>query len=158
MKKAVFLFFLILYQLNAQWEYKVNTIEKSIEAIGKIQFNIKLKDTINFNLSKSRRLGLDFAIQGKYFNSEEEYYVLFEISDLKIKVLRSITEKNRLRIFEFKDLISKEKYELEDFLNILKKGEYCVLTIRSSTRVIQGYNQLIGSGMAINSVLKGNYP
>lgn len=158
MKKTAFIFFLILHQVNAQWEYKVNASEKSIEATGKIQFNIKLKDTINFNLSKSRRLGLDFAIQGEYFKSEEEYYVLFEISDLKIKVLRSTTEKNRLRIFEVKDLISKEKYELEDFLNILKKGEYCVLTIRSRTRVIQGYNQLIGSGMAINSVLKASIP
>jgi hypothetical protein len=157
-KKIVFLFFLILSQANAQWEYKVNNTEKTIEAIGGLQFNTQFQDTIILNLSKSRKLGLDFSIQGKYFKSEEEYYVLFEISDRKIKVLRSINERNRFRIFEVKDLISKEKYELEDFLKILKKGEECILTIRSNTRVIQGYNQLTGSGTAINNVLKSSIP
>ena len=149
---------MILGQVNAQGEYKVNSTEKSIEAIGKIKFNIQLKDGITLNLSKSRRLGLDFSIKGKYFKSEEEYYVLFDISDRKIKASNSIIEKNRFRIFEVKDLVSSEKYELEDFLNILKKGEKCILTIRSSNRVIQGYNQLTGSGMAINNVLKARIP
>ncbi|OUW34399.1 MAG: hypothetical protein CBD39_03780 [Flavobacteriaceae bacterium TMED179] len=149
---------MILGQANAQWEFKVNSIEKSIEAIGKIKFNIQLKDSIILNLSKSRRLGLDFSIKGKYFKPEEEYYVLFEILDRKIKASNSITEKNSFRIFEVKDLISSEKYELEDFLNILKKGKKCIITIRSSTRVIQGYNILTGSGMAINSVLKAGIP
>ena len=158
MKKIVFLFFLTLGQANAQWDYRVNNTEKTIEAIGGLQFNTQFQDTIILNLSKSRKLGLDFSIQGKYFKSEEEYYVLFEISDRKIKVLRSINERNRFRIFEVKDLISKEKYELEDFLKILKEGEECVLTIRSNTRVIQGYNQLTGSGTAINNVLKSSIP
>ena len=158
MKKIVFLFFLTLSQANAQWEYKVNNTEKTIEAIGGLQFNTQFQDTIILNLSKSRKLGLDFSIQGEYFKSGEKYYVLFEISDRKIKVLRSINERNRFRIFEVKDLISKEKYELEDFLKILEKGDECVLTIRSNTRVIQGYNQLTGSGTAINNVLKSSIP
>ena len=157
-KLFIFLFFLTLSQANAQWEYKVNNTEKTIEAIGGLQFKTQFQDTIILNLSKSRKLGLDFSIQGKYFKSGEKYYVLFEISDRKIKVLRSINERNRFRIFEVKDLISKEKYELEDFLKILKEGEECVLTIRSNTRVIQGYNQLTGSGTAINNILKSSIP
>ncbi len=158
MKKTTFLFFLILGQLNAQWEYKVNNTKKSIEAIGKLEFNIQLQDTIVFNLSKSRALDIDFSIQGNYFKSEKEYYVLFEISERKIKVLHSIIENNNYRILEVVDLVNKEKYELEDFLKILKRGEECVLTIRSNDRVIQGYNQLNGSGMVINSVLNGKIP
>ena len=110
------------------------------------------------NLSNSRRLGLDFSIQGKYFKSEEKYYVLFEISGRKIKVLRSIIENNNYRIFELKDLISNEKFELEDFLKILKRADECFITIRSNNRVIQGYNQLYGSATAINNVISGKRP
>ena len=142
MKKIVFLFFLTLSQANAQWEYKVNNTEKTIEAIGGLEFKTQFQDTIILNLSKSRKLGLDFSIQGEYFKSGEKYYVLFEISDRKIKVLRSINERNRFRIFEVKDLISKERYELEDFLKILKKGEECVLTIRS---ILELFKDIINS-------------
>tara|TARA_B110000444_G_C18618462_1_gene490998 strand:+ start:132 stop:608 length:477 start_codon:yes stop_codon:yes gene_type:complete len=158
LKKIGIIFFLTISQGYCQWEYNTNATEKSIEASGSIQFNIQLEDTMVLNLSKSRRLGLDFSIRSDFFKSGEEYYVLFEISDRKIKVLRSITEKNRFRIFEVKDLVSKEKYDLEDFLKILKRGEECVLTIRSSTQVIQGYNQLTGIGTAINNILKGRIP
>lgn len=158
MKKIIFLFFLTLSQANAQWEYKVNNTEKTIEAIGGLQFKTQFQDTIILNLSKSRKLGLDFSIQGKYFKSEEKYYVLFEISGRKIKVLRSIIENNNYRIFELKDLISNEKFELEDFLKILKRADECIITIRSNNRVIQGYNQLYGSATAINNVISGRRP
>ena len=60
-KKIVFLFFLILSQANAQWEYKVNISEKTIEAIGDLQFNTQFQDTIILNLSKSRKLLKSYA-------------------------------------------------------------------------------------------------
>ena len=158
MKQIGIIFLLIASQGFCQWEYNINDAKKSIEAIGKIEFNVRLQDTIAMKLSNSRRLGLDFSIQGKYFKSEEKYYVLFEISGRKIKVLRSIIENNNYRIFELKDLISNEKFELEDFLKILKRADECFITIRSNNRVIQGYNQLYGSATAINSVISWRKP
>ena len=158
MKQIGIIFLLIVSQGFCQWEYNINDAKKSIEAIGKIKFNVQLQDSIAMNLSNSRRLGLDFSIQGKYFKSEEKYYVLFEISGRKIKVLRSIIENNNYRIFELKDLISNEKFELEDFLKILKRADECYITIRSNNRVIQGYNQLYGSTTAINNVISGIRP
>ena len=158
MKQIGIIFLLIVSKGFCQWEYNINDAKKSIEAIGKIEFNVQLQDSITMNLSNSRRLGLDFSIQGKYFKSEEKYYVLFEISGRKIKVLHSIIENNNYRIFELKDLISNEKFELEDFLKILKRADECFITIRSNNRVIQGYNQLYGSATAINSVISWRKP
>jgi hypothetical protein len=158
LKQIGIIFLLVVSQGFGQWEYNMNDAKKSVEAIGKIKFNVQLQDTIIMNLSNSRRLGLDFSIQGKYFKSEEKYYVLFEISGRKIKVLRSIIENNNYRIFELKDLISNEKFELEDFLKILKRADECFITIRSNNRVIQGNNQLYGSATVINNVISGRRP
>ena len=158
MKRIALFLFLICSLAHAQWKYQSNDNKKAIEAVGEIKFNRVLNDTLTFNLSKSRKLGLDFSILGNYFKPEGEYYVLFEISAQKIKVIQSIVEQNRYRIVEVKDLVSNEKFELEDFLKILKRGEDCVLTIRTNSQVIQGYNQLIGSGSVINSVLNGQIP
>ena len=119
MKQIGIIFLLIVSKGFCQWGYNINDAKKSIEAIGKIEFNVQLQDTIAMNLSNSRRLGLDFSIQGKYFKSEEKYYVLFEISDRKIKVLSSISEKGKLRILKLKDLVRREEYEIQDFLKIL---------------------------------------
>jgi len=58
-----------------------------------------------------------------------------------------------LRILQLEDLVSNEKYEVEDFLKILKRGKDCTLTLRSEDRVIQGYNSLSGITLAINSIL-----
>ena len=71
MKQIGIIFLLIVSQGFCQWEYNINDAKKSIEAIGKIEFNVRLQDTIAMKLSNSRRLGLDFSIQGKYFKSEE---------------------------------------------------------------------------------------
>ena len=158
MKKPLLFLLLILNQGYAQWQFKVNKNEKKINAIGEVKFSIYTPDTIVLNLSKSRKLGLDFALEGGYFKTTEKYYILFEISDRKIKVLSSIREKGRLRILKFKDLINREEYNIEDFLKILKRGSECVLTISNSSRVIQGFNKLRGSANAINSVLRGTYP
>ena len=154
-----FLFFLVvLNQSMAQWEFKVNKEENEINAIGRVRFNVYTPDTIVLNLSKSRRLGIDFAIKGDYFKALKKYYVLFEISDRKIKVLSSISKNGKLRILKFKDLVRREEYEIQDFLEILKRGSECILTINSGSHVIQGINKLSGSTKAINSVLNGNYP
>jgi hypothetical protein len=103
-------------------------------------------------------LGLDFALEGDYFKKSKKYYVLFEIDERKIKVLSSVIEKGKLRVSKFIDLVSREEYEVQDFLKTLKRGAECVLTINSGLSVIQGYNKLIGSENAINSVLRSNYP
>ena len=81
--------------------------------------------------------------------------LLLEIADRKIKVKRSLVLNKQLRILELEDLISNEKYEVQEFLKILKRGEACTLTIRAEHQVIQGYNSLSGSVSAINSVLNG---
>ncbi len=157
MKNSFLFFLLVLNQSMAQWEFKVNRGENEINAIGQVKFSVPL-DTILLNLSKSRRLGIDFAIEGGYFKALKKYYVLFEISDRKIKVLSSISEKGKLRILKLKDLVRREEYEIQDFLKILKRGSECILTINSGSQVIQGINKLSGSTKAINSVLTGNYP
>ena len=52
-----------------------------------------------------------------------------------------------------KDLVTSEKYELEDFLKILKSGKSLNLTVRLKNRVIQGFNDLNSSFSPINSVI-----
>ena len=158
MKNSFLFFLLLLNQSMAQWEFKVNKEENEINAIGEVKFSVYPADKIVLNLSKSRRLGIDFAIEGAYFKALEKYYVLFEISDRKIKVLSSISEKGKLRILKLKDLVRREDYEIQDFLKILKRGSECILTINSGSQVIQGINKLNGSAKAVNSVLTGNYP
>jgi predicted transcriptional regulator len=158
MKNSFLFFLLVLNQSFAQWEFKVNKEKNEINAIGQVKFSVYIPDTILLNLSKSRRLGIDFAIKGDYFRALKKYYVLFEISDRKIKVLSSISEKGKLRILKLKDLVRREEYEIQDFLKILKRGSECILTINSGSQVIQGINKLSGSAKAINSVLTGNYP
>ena len=88
---------------------------------------------------------------------QEKCYVLFEIGERKIKILSSIKEKGKLRILKLKDLKSKQEYEIEDFLKVLKRGSECIMTINSGVKVIQGFNELNGSEVAINKVLRGNY-
>ena len=95
----------------SQWEYRVNNSNKSIEAVGSVQFNFKIQDTITLSLSKSRKLGLDFSIQANLFQRDQKYYVLLEIADRKIKVKNSLVLNKQLRILELEDLISNEKYE-----------------------------------------------
>ena len=56
-----------------------------------------------------------------------------------------------------KDLITSEKYELEDFLKILKSGKSLTLTVRLKDRVIQGFNDLNSSFSPINSVIGDNF-
>ena len=158
MKNSFLFFLLVLNQSFAQWEFKVNKEKNEINAIGQVKFSVYIPDTILLNLSKSRRLGIDFVIKGGYFKALKKYYVLFEISDRKIKVLSSISEKGKLRILKLKDLVRREEYEIQDFLKILKRGSECILTINSGSQVIQGINKLSGSAKAINSVLTGNYP
>ncbi|HCQ24788.1 MAG TPA: hypothetical protein DIT52_06200 [Flavobacteriaceae bacterium] len=139
----------------SQWEYRVNNAKKSIEAIGSVEFDFEVRDTVTLYLSKSRKLGLDFSIQANLFKRNQKYYVLLEIADRKIKVKRSLVLNKQLRILELEDLISNEKYEVEEFLKILKRGDACTLTIRAEHQVIQGYNSLSGSVSAINNVLNG---
>lgn len=158
MKNSFLFFLLVLNQTFAQWEFKVNKEKNEINAIGRVKFSAYPLDTMLLNLSKSRRLGIDFAIEGGYFKALKKYYVLFEISDRKIKVLSSISKKGKLRILKLKDLVRREEYEIQDFLKILKRGSECILTINSGSQVIQGINKLSGSAKAINSVLTGNYP
>jgi hypothetical protein len=158
MKTPLLFFLLILNQTFAQWEIKINKNEKKISAIGEVVFSVHTHDSIVLNVSKSKLLGLDFALEGDYFKKSKKYYVLFEIDGRKIKVLSSVIEKGKLRVSKFIDLVSREKYEVQDFLKTLKRGAECVLTIKSDSSVIQGCNKLIGSENAINSVLRSNYP
>lgn len=153
--KLAFILLLFVSKGVSQWEYRVNNSNKSIEAVGSVQFNFDIQDTITISLSKSRKLGLDFSLQANLFQRNQKYYVLLEIADLKIKVKRSLVLNKQLRILELEDLISNEKYEVQEFLKILKRGEACTLTIRAEHQVIQGYNSLSGSVSAINSVLNG---
>lgn len=153
--KLAFILLLFVSKGVSQWEYRVNNANKSIEAVGSVQFNFDIQDTITLSLSKSRKLGLDFSIQGNLFQRDQKYYVLIEIADRKIKVKNSLVLNKQLRILELEDLISNEKYEVEEFLKILKRGESCTLTLRAKGRVIQGYNSLSGCTSAINSVLSG---
>ncbi|MBL6692363.1 MAG: hypothetical protein ISQ45_00415 [Flavobacteriaceae bacterium] len=153
--KLAFILLLFVSKGVSQWEYRVNNSNKSIEAVGSVQFNFDIQDTITISLTKSRKLGLDFSLQANLFQRNQKYYVLLEIADRKIKVKRSLVLNKQLRILELEDLISNEKYEVQEFLKILKRGEACTLTIRAEHQVIQGYNSLSGSVSAINSVLNG---
>lgn len=142
----------------AQWDFRLNQSEKKLSAIGLFKFNMSEYDTISLNISKSRKLGIDLAIEGDFFNISEHYFVLFEIDDRKIKIISSIKEKGKLRLLKLKDLKSKQEFEILDFLKVLKRGSECILTINSGFKVIQGINMLIGSEDSINRVLRGNYP
>jgi hypothetical protein len=88
MKTPLLFFLLILNQTFAQWEIKINKNEKKISAIGEVMFSDHTLDSIVLNVSKSKLLGLDFALEGDYFKKSKKYYVLFEIDERKIKVLR----------------------------------------------------------------------
>jgi hypothetical protein len=114
-------------------------------------------DTILLNISKSRKLGIDLAIEGDFFNTSGHYFALFEIDDRKIKIISSLKEKGKLRLLKLKDLKSRQEFEIIDFLKVLKRGSECILTISSGFKVIQGINMLIGSEDSINRVLRGNY-
>lgn len=159
MKKIITIF--VFFSLNltyAQWDFKLNQSEKKISAIGVFKFNVPKYDTISLTLSKSRKLGTDLAIEGDFFNTADTYFVLFEIDERKIKIISSIKEKGKLRLLKLKDLKSRQEFETLDFLKVLKRGSECVLTISSGSKVIQGFNKLIGSEDSINRVLRGNYP
>lgn len=142
----------------AQWDFTLNQSEKILSAIGVFKFNLSEYDTISLNLSKSRKLGIDLAIEGDFFNTSEHYFVLFEIDNRKIKMISSLKEKGKLRLLKFKDIKSKQEFEIIDFLKVIKGGSECILTISSGFKVIQGVNKLIGSEDSINRVLLGNYP
>ena len=142
----------------AQWDFRLNQSEKKLSAIGLFKFNMSEYDTISLNISKSRKLGIDLAIEGDFFNISEHYFVLFEIDDRKIKIISSLKEKGKLRLLKLKDLKSKQEFEILDFLKVLKRGSECILTINSGFKVIQGINMLIGSEDSINRVLRGDYP
>lgn len=142
----------------AQWDFTLNHSEKILSAIGVFKFNLSEYDTISLNLSKSRKLGIDLAIEGDFFNTSEHYFVLFEIDNRKIKMISSLKEKGKLRLLKLKDIKSKQEFEIIDFLKVIKGGSECILTISSGFKVIQGFNKLIGSEDSINRVLLGNYP
>lgn len=141
----------------AQWDFTLNQSEKILSAIGVFKFNLSEYDTISLNLSKSRKLGIDLAIEGDFFNTSEHYFVLFEIDNRKIKMISSLKEKGKLRLLKLKDIKSKQEFEIIDFLKVIKGGSECILTISSGFKVIQGFNKLIGSEDSINRVLIGNY-
>ena len=142
----------------AQWDFTLNQSEKILSAIGVFKFNLSEYDTISLNLSKSRKLGIDLAIEGDFFNTSEHYFVLFEIDNRKIKMISSLKEKGKLRLLKLKDIKSKQEFEIIDFLKVIKGGSECILTISSGFKVILGFNKLIGSEDSINRVLLGNYP
>ena len=141
----------------AQWDFRLNQSEKKLSAIGLFKFNMSEHDSIALNISKSRKLGIDLAIEGDFFNTSGHYFVLFEIDDRKIKIISSLKEKGKLRLLKLKDLKSRQEFEIIDFLKVLKRGSECILTISSGFKVIQGINMLIGSEDSINRVLRGNY-
>ena len=152
MKKLIILF---LFSINAfsQWDYSINSSKRMSKAIGQIEFNYKKQDSLSLVLSNSRKLGLDLSLTGNIFDKNQKIYILFEISDRKFKPSNSSIENENYRIFEMKDLVTSEKYELEDFLKILKLGKSLTLTIRLKDRVIQGLNDLNSSISPINSVI-----
>lgn len=159
MKKIIIIFASFCLNLTyAQWNFTLNQSEKKLSAIGVFKFNVSKYDSISLNLSKSRKLEIDLAIEGDFFNTSGHYFVLFEIDDRKIKIISSLKEKGKLRLLKLKDLKSKEEFEILDFLKVLKRGSECILTISSGFKVIQGFNKLTGSEDSINKVLRGNYP
>ena len=153
MKKLTILFLFFSINAFSQWEYSINSSKRISKAIGQIEFNYKKQDSLSLVLSNSRKLGLDLSLKGNVFREEQEYYILFEISERKFKPSNSTIENEKYRIFEMKDLVTSEKYELEDFLKILKLGKSLTLTIRLKDRVIQGFNDLNSSISPINSVI-----
>ena len=150
-----FLFFTI--NVHSQWEYTINSSKSISEAIGQIEFTYTKQDTLSLVLSNSKKLGLDLSLKGNVFHEDQEYYILFEISERKFKPSNSTIENEKYRIFEMKDLITSEKYELEDFLEILKSGKLLTLTVRLKDRVIQGFNDLNSSFSPINSVISDRF-
>ena len=95
----------------AQWDFTLNQSEKILSAIGVFKFNLSEYDTISLNLSKSRKLGIDLAIEGDFFNTSEHYFVLFEIDNRKIKMISSLKEKGKLRLLKLKDIKSKQEFD-----------------------------------------------
>ena len=157
MKKIIALFLFLTINAHSQWEYTINSSKRISKAIGQIEFTYKKQDTLSLVLSNSRKLGLDLSLKGNVFREEQEYYILFEISERKFKPSNSTIENEKYRIFEMKDLITSEKYELEDFLEILKSGNSLTLTVRLKDRVIQGFNDLNSSFSPINSVISDRF-
>lgn len=153
MKKIIALFLFLTINAHSQWEYTINSSKRISKAIGQIEFNYKKQDSLSLVLSNSRKLGLDLSLTGNIFDKNQKIYILFEISDRKFKPSNSSIENENYRIFEMKDLVTSEKYELEDFLKILKLGKSLILTIRLKDRVIQGFNELNSSISPINSVI-----
>ena len=153
MKTLTILFLFFSINAFSQWEYSINSSKRISKAIGQIEFNYKKQDSLSLVLSNSKKLGLDLSLRGNLFHEDQEYYILFEISDRKFKPSNSSIENENYRIFEMKDLVTSEKYELEDFLKILKLGRSLTLTIRLKDRVIQGFNELNSSISPINSVI-----
>ena len=147
-----------LNNIYSQWEYVFNKSEKKIEAVGKVIFNETYKDSLILKLSKSRDLELSFSIEGDLFKEKEIYYVVLDISERKFKASKSKVEAGKYEIYEIKDMVNSERFELEDFLKIFKMGEYLVLTIRNNLKVIQGVNKLNGSSGAINRVIANRFP
>ena len=157
MKKFITLFLFITINAYSQWDYTINSSKRISKATGQIEFAYKNQDTLSLVLSNSRKLGLDLSLKGNVFREEQEYYILFEISERKFKPSNSTIENEKYRIFEMKDLITSEKYELEDFLKILKSGKSLTLTVRLKDRVIQGFNDLNSSFSPINSVISDRF-
>ena len=157
MKKIIAIFLFLTINAHSQWEYTINSSKRISKAIGQIEFTYKKQDTLSLVLSNSRKLGLDLSLKGNVFREEQEYYILFEISERKFKPSISTIENENYRIFEMKDLITSEKYELEDFLKILKSGKSLTLTVRLKDRVIQGFNDLNSSFSPINSVISDRF-
>ena len=152
----IHLFF--LNNIYSQWEYVFNKSEKKIEAVGKVFYNETYKDSMILKLSKSSDLELSFSIEGDLFKEKEIYYVVLDISERKFKASKSKVEAGKHEIYEIKDMVNSERFELEDFLKIFKMGEYLVLTIRNNLKVIQGVNKLNGSSGAINRVIANRFP
>jgi len=115
-----------LNKIYSQWEYISNKSENKIEAVGKVVFNEKFKDSIIFKLSKSRDLELSFSIEGDFFQEDETYYVILDISERKFKASKAKVETGKYIICEIKDMVNSERFELEDFLKIFKMGESLV--------------------------------
>ena len=147
-----------LNNIYSQWEYVLNKSEKKIEAVGKVFYNETYKDSMILKLSKSSDLELSFSIEGDLFKEKEIYYVVLDISERKFKASKSKVEAGKYEIYEIKDMVNSERFELEDFLKIFKMGEYLVLTIRNNLKVIQGVNKLNGSSGAINRVIANRFP
>ena len=147
-----------LNNIYSQWEYVFNKSEKKIEAVGKVFYNETYKDSMILKLSKSSDLELSFSIEGDLFKEKEIYYVVLDISERKFKASKSKVEAGKYEIYEIKDMVNSERFELEDFLKIFKMGEYLVLTIRNNLKVIQGVNKLNGSSAAINRVIANRFP